>query len=458
MNGTQRIVKSTWLYPFLLVSAMVLSSPDLCLGGCDQADASLGCEVSISGTTMASENVIEGYACMGWSMTGPEYIYEMTFAEKTVLQISMTSSEDLGLYFLAETGSGACGDDCVAHADSIWGSGGTEVLDYGADPGTYYLVVDGYDGVADDFSLYVDCGSGTSMCTEDADCLSSHFCKYEIGECGGPGWCTPFGYMCDKEYDGRGDPPIEGPVCGCDGVNYADECDSDTAGMSIAYEGECEVEECGECDGKVTALTLRYDGAAAAYVEVVQKKDDIVIFEDVVELGAEFTFYGADKKGTMSSEIKLYVDGDFHVKIHTSCSDPIGPGLVAGDFEVVEGYSRNGGKLCPVEPQPDCGECDGKVTELTLRYDGASVAYVEVVQKKDDVVIFSDVVEPGAEFSFHGEEKKGTMGTEIKLYVDDDLHVKIHTSCSDPIGPGLVAGDFEVVEGYSRNGGKLCPL
>jgi hypothetical protein len=43
--------------------------------------------------------------------------------------------------------------------------------------------------------------------------------------------------------------------------------------------------------------------------------------------------------------------------IHTSCSDPIGPGFVSGDFTVMSGYSRNGGLLCPLDGTFDGGEC-----------------------------------------------------------------------------------------------------
>ena len=64
----------------------------------------------------------------------------------------------------------------------------------------------------------------------------------------------------------------------------------------------------------------------------------------------------------------------------------------------------------------------------------------------------------GELFTFNGVDKNGTLSTEIRIYVDGGLNTKIHTSCSQPIGPGLVSGDFEVVEGYSREGGLLCPL
>ncbi len=221
-----------------------------------------------------------------------------------------------------------------------------------------------------------------------------------------------------------------------------------------------------ECDGKVTELTLEYLGDSAAQIRVEQKKDDVVVFDANVAPGEQFSFVGQDDRGTLSTEIKIFVDGVLNTSIHTSCSQPIGPGLVSGDFLVIAGSSRNGGELCPLDdpgpdpdpdPDPDC-ECDGKVTELTLEYLGSSSAQIRVEQKKDDVVVFDAVVAPGEQFSFVGEDKKNTLGTEIKIFVDGVLNTKIHTSCSQPIGPGLISGDFLVIEGMSRNGGELCPL
>ncbi len=107
-------------------------------------------------------------------------------------------------------------------------------------------------------------------------------------------------------------------------------------------------------------------------------------------------------------------------------------------------------------PSEDCGECDGKITKLTLQNNGPG-AVIKVVQKKPEVAIFNSFVGAGATFTFEGVDDKGTMSTEISVYVDDILNVKIHTSCSQDIFIGSVFGLFTVIDGYSRNGGKLCP-
>ncbi|RME93866.1 MAG: hypothetical protein D6766_07400 [Verrucomicrobia bacterium] len=140
--------------------------------------------------------------------------------------------------------------------------------------------------------------------------------------------------------------------------------------------------------------------------------------------------------------------------------------MVFGPFTIVEGYSRNGGLLCPVDnpptppPSGDCAPCDGKVTQLTLQYDGADQPLVEVYDKKGNLLGSVQLDATGL-FTIDGADlnadRNGTLGTEIALVIDGVEVARIHTSCSQPIGPGMVFGPFTIVEGYSRNGGLLCP-
>jgi len=117
----------------------------------------------------------------------------------------------------------------------------------------------------------------------------------------------------------------------------------------------------------------------------------------------------------------------------------------------------------------ECGPCEGKVTELTLEYIGdladAHVVITQKVQRRgrkgtwkrwNYAVVYDGVVQPGDTFSLVGQDNKGTLGPEIWVTVNGRWHTRIHTSCSQPIGPGAVYGDFEVVAGASRIGGPLC--
>ncbi|BDX07462.1 VWA domain-containing protein [Planctobacterium marinum] len=110
----------------------------------------------------------------------------------------------------------------------------------------------------------------------------------------------------------------------------------------------------------------------------------------------------------------------------------------------------------------ECSECAGQITNLILQYTGTSAnASVRVTQriKGKDENLFSGVVAPGAQFEFYGREKDKTMGSSIKVFINNQLNTEIKTSCGQPkTGPGLVSGDFLVIKGYSRNGGLLCPV
>lgn len=121
-----------------------------------------------------------------------------------------------------------------------------------------------------------------------------------------------------------------------------------------------------------------------------------------------------------------------------------------------DGHSKKHGKKSPADDgDGSCGECDGKFTDLTLRYNGADAADVVVEQKKDQVQVFAAEVGAGESFSFVGTYK-GSLGTEISIYVDGALNTKIHTSCSVAVEVGMAFGDFVVLAGTSKNGGPLC--
>jgi len=120
---------------------------------------------------------------------------------------------------------------------------------------------------------------------------------------------------------------------------------------------------------------------------------------------------------------------------------------------------KTGVKVCPHDEPPPCGPCEGKITWLDLQYIGEEQdAEVKVYQKKMSSPVFTGTIQPGDTFKVVGQDDKGTLGTEIYVFIGRCLNAKIHTSCSQPIGPGLVKGDFLVVAGESLKGGPLCAV
>jgi len=68
-------------------------------------------------------------------------------------------------------------------------------------------------------------------CHDNGDCSNDEFCSKPVGACGNVGMCSPVvSKACTR---------ILRPVCGCDGLDYANACVAETMGASIDHAGEC---------------------------------------------------------------------------------------------------------------------------------------------------------------------------------------------------------------------------
>jgi len=254
--------------------------------------------------------------------------------------------------------------------------------------------------------------------------------------------------------------------------------------LVITSEAFAMVVECGECDGGVTSLTLMYQGDSEANIVVKEGgRKGKIIFEGLVPAVSVFSFNGNKKNGTIGKEIKIFVDGVENTKIHTSCSKPIGPGLVSGDFEVLWGYSLWGGSLCPWE-EPPVGDCDrGKPQVLTMKYTGQDCSASSHSQGLDKVTCSGD---PGSadpvwiiacdkkniadlgndktkiwfagpvnlndtfdiDAAAEGQSKLKAETVVFIFDIDGNLlqSVRFHTSCSQPLNVGNQFGSLLLVE------------
>ncbi|MHA1748671.1 MAG: DUF3472 domain-containing protein, partial [Promethearchaeota archaeon] len=132
-----------------------LNSPQLGLG-------------STNGTTIGNENNITRYSCCNGEFTGPEEIYKITLNEAKTIRVEITSGDiNLNLFLLGSADE----NDCLT-----WGQ---EYLEYQADAGQYYLVVDGWGGVASNFTLSYELQNKSDyyapsvwLCYEDGNSLN----------------------------------------------------------------------------------------------------------------------------------------------------------------------------------------------------------------------------------------------------------------------------------------------
>jgi len=124
----------------------------VCAGTCGVGE-SISCGQTISKTTADFGNtsdVLDAYNCNVGNYDGPEFIFEWTGSGDVSFELvnPQPTLTNMDLMIL-DASMGCHGNSCVD-----WG---LNSMDFEADGGTYYLVVDGYDAAMGDFEVLLDC-------------------------------------------------------------------------------------------------------------------------------------------------------------------------------------------------------------------------------------------------------------------------------------------------------------
>jgi hypothetical protein len=85
-------------------------------------------------------------------------------------------------------------------------------------------------GATDKASTTFTVSDCTGVCSDNSQCGPGEYCKKPMGECNGPGVCSPQPDVCFQ---------VWAPVCGCDGRTHTNEACAAVAGVNVAYEGVC---------------------------------------------------------------------------------------------------------------------------------------------------------------------------------------------------------------------------
>jgi len=213
------------------------------------------------------------------------------------------------------------------------------------------------------------------------------------------------------------------------------------------------IPECKECEGGLFKMVVRLsDPTITSKVEVTIKVLGTTEFTDSVSPGGLIILMNADSS-KIPDDLDFFINGVASGSIHTSCSQPIGQGVDFGSFEIFRSYSITTVFICP-PGDINCGECDGGMKEITFKYVGPlTTSKIKITDKNG--TLFDDSVASGASFTIFGPSGN-KMGNEITIFIDNNLHTTLHTSCSKPINIGMAVGDLILTNGFSVKGGKLC--
>jgi parallel beta-helix repeat protein len=108
-----------------------------------------------------------------------------------------------------------------------------------------------------------------------------------------------------------------------------------------------------------------------------------------------------------------------------------------------------------------CAVCKGGTVKLTFQYLGVNPAQIAVYDDssaKPDKILYQGLLKPGEQLTITPRPGKDKLNNDISLYINNVFNTKIKTDCSKAIGPGLVSGDFVIIEAYSKDNGLMCPL
>lgn len=116
--------------------------------------------VSGDNTALVDNNAV--YGCTSWNESGAETVYLLTLATDQIVSFALSNmTADFDVFLL-----GSCdGADCLGYADASFNAGCLTA-------GSYYVVVDGYNGATGTFDLTVTC-SACPTTPDNDDCSTA---------------------------------------------------------------------------------------------------------------------------------------------------------------------------------------------------------------------------------------------------------------------------------------------
>ncbi len=158
---------------------------------CSEAQA-LNCGQIYQGNNINGNDDVSLYGCgnvLNVENNGPEVVHTFTVTETGPVDIYLSNlSANLELFLLASCDRG----DCLDYSQNS-GNGNEHISAY-LSPGTYYVVVDGYNGATSNYDLLVNCTSYCNFGLENANVTSAD-CGHSNGSITVSSWGGNPGYL-----------------------------------------------------------------------------------------------------------------------------------------------------------------------------------------------------------------------------------------------------------------------
>ena len=128
----------------------------------------LNCNSTYTGTNANGSDNVSSYSCsdnvLNVENNGPEVVHSFTTTESGMVSIQlMDLTANLELFLLSSCNVGSC----LAFSQN--GSLGDEMININVLPGTYYIVVEGFNGAVSDYTLQLSCTSSCDIMFENLE-------------------------------------------------------------------------------------------------------------------------------------------------------------------------------------------------------------------------------------------------------------------------------------------------
>ena len=268
---------------------------------------------------------------------------------------------------------------------------------------------------------------------------------------------------------------------------HADQCrhvPEESARNPFADRAPCP-DACEPCTSRLSEITMEYVGTASAQVAVYVPSGNVEAVEQLYPTDGSESI-GLSPSGTFTvllptsgqPEAAFYVDGEKNGQLHTSCSDPIAPGIRVGDFRLAGARNADGVALCHGLECVDCAD-GNDVGGLLVQYTGEEADVRAYYRKQGGQgpnsglqgPLFEGRLSEGNKFFLEASSRDGssssgsTFENTLSLLVDDGER-EVEVRCDpgplavvEPGNPGDPeddASDFELLAAHDPFGFPFC--
>ena len=241
------------------------------------------------------------------------------------------------------------------------------------------------------------------------------------------------------ELDGSMDMDVKVTDLGMGDLSFGD-CSVDQA----TGEMFCSADNSTKAAGETVIFRVDLDDTPPIYEELLVTTDAILQLAH----GGEGTLFGHNGVEDSLYYISLIAPIGARAKVLDPADGISGLGFMGfTDFSTFNPLCE-----CERDPLERVCNCDGGLIRLLLEFTGdpMTLVMIQADGQGQDILFGPATIDTGFEIELLGELNKGRIHNGLNLFEGGVQTGFLHTSCSDPVGPGVSSANFLVLEATNK--------